>query len=156
LSILLFPSMIANFFTSAAGSVGSIAQTVSAFFENPWVYGSLYFLLVCLFTFFYTAVTFDPKSIATNLQKMGGFVPGIRPGSSTANFIQYILNRVLLIGALFLGTIAIMPQIVGNITGVMVFSFLIGGTALLIVVSVALETMRQINAQLQMREYEKF
>ena len=87
---------------------------------------------------------------------MGGFVPGIRPGSSTANFIQYILNRVLLIGALFLGTIAIMPQIVGNITGVMVFSFLIGGTALLIVVSVALETMRQINAQLQMREYEKF
>ncbi|MCK4473887.1 preprotein translocase subunit SecY [Candidatus Parcubacteria bacterium] len=156
LSILLFPSMIANFFTGAAGAVGNIAQIVSTFFENPWVYGSLYFLLVCLFTFFYTAVTFDPKSIATNLQKMGGFVPGIRPGTSTANFIQYILNRVLLIGALFLGTIAIMPQIVGNITGVMVFSFLIGGTALLIVVSVALETMRQINAQLQMREYEKF
>ena len=156
LSILLFPSMIANFFTGAAGAVGNISQIVSTFFENPWVYGSLYFLLVCLFTFFYTAVTFDPKSIATNLQKMGGFVPGIRPGTSTANFIQYILNRVLLIGALFLGTIAIMPQIVGNITGVMVFSFLIGGTALLIVVSVALETMRQINAQLQMREYEKF
>ncbi len=156
LSILLFPSMIANFFTGAAGAVGNIAQIISTFFENPWVYGSLYFLLVCLFTFFYTAVTFDPKSIATNLQKMGGFVPGIRPGSSTANFIQYILNRVLLIGALFLGTIAIMPQIVGNITGVMVFSFLIGGTALLIVVSVALETMRQVNSQLQMREYEKF
>ena len=87
---------------------------------------------------------------------MGGFIPGIRPGESTANFMYYILNRVLLIGALFLGTIAVAPSIVGGITGVMVFQFLIGGTALLIVVSVALETMRQIRAQLQMREYESF
>ena len=156
LSIILFPSMIANFLAGAGGAVGSIAQSVGVWFENPWVYGTLLFILVVLFTYFYTAVTFDPKAIATNLQKMGGFVPGIRPGESTASFMYYILNRVLLIGALFLGTIAVLPSIVGGITGVMVFRFLIGGTSLLIVVSVVLETMRQIKAQLQMREYETF
>jgi len=156
LSILLFPSMIANFLAGAGGGVGAIAKSIGDWFQNPWVYGILYFALVVLFTYFYTAVTFDPKAIATNLQKMGGFIPGIRPGGSTANFMYYILNRVLLIGALFLGTIAVMPSIVGGVTGVMVFQFLIGGTALLIVVSVVLETMRQIRAQLQMREYETF
>jgi preprotein translocase subunit SecY len=156
LSIILFPSMIANFLTGAGGTVGSIAQNIGVWFANPWVYGILLFILVVLFTYFYTAVTFDPKAIATNLQKMGGFIPGIRPGESTANFMYYILNRVLLIGALFLGTIAVLPSIIGGITGVMVFRFLIGGTSLLIVVSVVLETMRQIKAQLQMREYETF
>ncbi len=156
LSILLFPGMIANFLAGSAGIIGAIAKNTADFLKNVWVHGSLYFILVALFTYFYTAVTFNPKSISENLQKMGGFVPGIRPGESTANFIQYILNRVLLIGALFLGTIAVMPSIAGGITGVMVFSFLIGGTSLLIVVSVVLETMRQIKAQLQMREYETF
>ena len=156
LSIMLFPGMLANFFAGAGGTIGNIAQSVGVFFQNPWVYGILYFFLVVLFTFFYTAVTFDPKAIATNLQKMGGFIPGIRPGTSTANFIYYILNRVLLFGALFLGTIAVLPSIVGGITGVMVFQFLLGGTALLIIVAVVLETMKQIKAQLQMREYETF
>ncbi|MDI6591401.1 MAG: preprotein translocase subunit SecY [Patescibacteria group bacterium] len=156
LSLMLFPSMIANFLGGTGGIVGSIARGIGNIFQNSWVYGVLYFLLVALFTYFYTAVTFDPKAISTNLQKMGGFIPGIRPGQATANFMYYILNRVLLIGALFLGTIAVMPSIVGGITGVMVFRFLIGGTALLIVVSVVLETVRQINAQLQMREYETF
>jgi len=156
LSILLFPGMIANFLSGAGGMVGDFAKGVADFFQNPWIHGILYFALVVLFTYFYTAVTFDPKAISSNLQKMGGFVPGIRPGESTAKFLHYILNRVLLIGALFLGTIAVMPSIVGGITGIMVFRFLVGGTSLLIVVSVVLETMRQINAQLQMREYETF
>ena len=156
LSLMLFPGMIASFFAGYGGMVGSAAQTVGDLFENIWVYSTLYFLLVVLFTYFYTAVTFDPKAIATNLQKMGGFVPGIRPGESTANFLYYILNRILLFGALFLGTIAIMPSIIGGITGVQVFQFLLGGTALLIIVSVVLETMKQINAQLQMRDYETF
>jgi len=156
LSIMIFPGMIANFLSGVEGQVGNIAQNIGQLFENAWFYGILYFLLVCLFTYFYTAVTFDPKSIASNLQKMGGFVPGIRPGESTANFLYYILNRILLIGALFLGTIAVLPSVIGGATGITVFSFLIGGTALLIVVSVVLETMRQINAQLQMREYETF
>lgn len=156
LSILMFPGMIANFLVGSGGIVGNISKNVAIFFDNQWVYGALYFLLVVLFTYFYTAVTFDPKTISTNLQKMGGFIPGIRPGESTAKFMYYILNRVLLVGALFLGLIAVMPSIVGGLTGVMVFSFLIGGTSLLIVVSVVLETMQQINAQLQMREYETF
>ena len=156
LSILLLPSMIANFLGGAGGVIGSIAQKTGVFFQDPWVYGILYFVLVCLFTYFYTAITFDPQAIAENLQKMGGFVPGIRPGKSTANFLSFILNRILPFGALFLGTIAVMPSIVGGITGVMVFQFLIGGTSLLILVNVVLETMRQINAQLQMREYDTF
>jgi len=156
LSIMLLPSMIATFLAGAGGLVGAIAQNVEVFFQNPWMHGVFFFILVVLFTYFYTAVTFDPKAIATNLQKMGGFVPGIRPGESTTNFLYFVLNRVLVIGALFLGTIAILPSIVGGVTGVMVFQFLIGGTSLLIVVSVVLETMRQIKAQLQMREYETF
>lgn len=156
LSILLFPTMIANFLGGASGTVGDIARSVGLFFQNPWVYGIMYFILVVLFTFFYTAVTFDPKAISTNLQKMGGFVPGIRPGESTAHFLYYILNRVLLIGAIFLGLIAVMPSIIGGVTGVQVFQFLIGGTSLLIVVSVVLETLRQIRSQLQMHEYDTF
>ncbi|MDD2696835.1 MAG: preprotein translocase subunit SecY [Candidatus Pacebacteria bacterium] len=156
LSIMLFPGMIANFLGGAGGTVGAVAKTIGNAFQDPWIHGILYFILVVLFTYFYTAVTFDPKAISTNLQKMGGFIPGIRPGESTAHFMYYILNRVLLIGALFLGGIALMPTIVGAVTGVMVFKFLIGGTALLIVVSVVLDTLRQIKAQLEMREYETF
>ena len=156
LSIMLFPTMIANFLGGAGGQIGAIAKSIGDWFQNPWFHGILYFLLVVLFTYFYTAVTFDPKAISTNLQKMGGFIPGIRPGESTANFMYYILNRVLLIGALFLGAIAVMPSIVQGVTQVQQFQFLIGGTSLLIVVSVVLETIRQINAQLQMREYETF
>ncbi|MBI4101420.1 MAG: preprotein translocase subunit SecY [Candidatus Nealsonbacteria bacterium] len=155
LSILLFPSMIANFLVGTGGALGNFAQNMAAFFQDPWINGIFYFVLVVLFTYFYTAVTFDPKAVSTNLQKMGGFVPGIRPGESTASFLYYILNRVLLIGALFLGTIAVLPSVVGGITGVQVFQFLIGGTSLLIVVSVVLETMRQVNAQLEMHDYEK-
>ncbi len=156
LSIMMFPGMIANFFIGGSGMVAKIAQSASMLFQNPWFYGTMYFALVVMFTYFYTAVTFDPKAISTNLQKMGGFIPGIRPGQSTANYLYYILNRILFIGALFLGTIAVMPSVVAGITGVTVFQFFIGGTALLIVVSVVLETMRQVNAQLQMREYETF
>jgi len=156
LSILLFPTMLANFFAGAGGTLSSVAQSVSGFFSNPWAYGISYFVLVAIFTYFYTAVTFNPKSVATNLQKMGGFVPGIRPGNPTAHFLQYILNRVLLIGALFLGFIAVMPSVIGGVTGVTAFTFLVGGTSLLIVVSVVLESLRQIKAQLEMREYETF
>ena len=156
LSILLFPGMIANYFGTYAGVVGTVATSIGLFFGNVWVNGALYFLLVVLFTYFYTAVTFDPKTISENLQKMGGFVPGVRPGQSTAIFMKHILNRVLFTGAVFLGLIAILPSIVAGATGITGFAFLVGGTSLLIVVSVVLDTVRQINAQLQMREYETF
>ena len=156
MSILLFPGMIAGFFGGSTGIVGTIATNVGLFFNNVWIHGVLYFLLVILFTYFYTAVTFDPKAISENLQKMGGFIPGVRPGTSTTMFLKHILNRVLFTGAIFLGLIAILPSIVAGVTGVTGFTFLIGGTSLLIVVSVVLDTMRQVNSQLQMREYDTF
>ena len=156
LSILLFPGMIAGFLGGVPGFVGTAANAVSNFFNDQWVHGILYFMLVILFTYFYTAVTFDPKAISENLQKMGGFVPGVRPGISTAGFLKHILNRVLFTGAVFLGLIAVLPNIIGGVTGITGFTFLIGGTSLLIIVSVVLETMRQINAQLEMREYDTF
>jgi preprotein translocase subunit SecY len=156
LSILLFPGMIAGFLGGTPGIIGTIANAVGAFFNNAWVHGVLYFLLVILFTYFYTAVTFDPKTISENLQKMGGFIPGVRPGKSTTDFLKHILNRVLFTGAISLGLIAVLPSIVAGMTGVTGFTFLIGGTSLLIIVSVVLDTLRQINAQLQMREYDAF
>lgn len=156
LSILTFPPMIANFLSGSSGVLGKTAQGVAAFFNNPWIHGILYFILVVLFTFFYTMVTFEPKSISENLQKMGGFVPGIRPGESTAKFLSYTLNRILPIGAVFLGIIAIMPSIIQGITRVTAFQFLVGGTSILIIVSVVLETLREIKAQLEMRDYETF
>lgn len=156
LSILLFPGMIAGFFSGVNGFVGTAATAVAGFFNNAWIHGILYFALVIVFTYFYTAVTFDPKTISENLQKMGGFIPGVRPGESTAKFLKHILNRVLFTGAIFLGLIAVLPTMIAGATGVTGFTFLIGGTSLLIVVSVVLDTMRQINAQLQMREYDTF
>ena len=156
MSILLFPAMIASYFGTYSGSIGTMATSIGVFFNNAWVHGIFYFLLVVLFTYFYTAVTFDPKAISENLQRMGGFIPGVRPGKSTADFMKHILNRVLFTGAMFLGLIAVLPSIVAGVTGITGFSFLVGGTSLLIIVSVVLETVRQINSQLQMREYDTF
>lgn len=157
LAVLLFPGMVAGFLASG-GNPGlvAIAQKINVFLQNPFVYISLLFFLVFLFTYFYTAVTFDPKSVAENLQKMGGFVPGIRPGRSTAEFLHKILYRILFLGATFLSLVAIMPAIVQGSTGIMQFRFLIGGTAILIVVSVVLDSWRQLKAQMEMREYERF
>jgi len=162
-SIAFLPSILAGFLSGISeGFIGRLANSAMIYFNNPWFFGSFIFFLVFLFTYFYTAVTFDPKNIAENLQKMGGFIPGIRPGLSTAKHLSYILNRVLFLGALFLAIIAIMPWIVqgliASITGARIegFEFLIGGASILIIVSVVLETIKQIKAQLQMREYETF
>ncbi len=157
LSILTFPGMIANFVQGIGGIGRSIALWVTDFLNpSSWGYNVIYFFLIAVFTYFYTAVTFDPKAISSNLQKSGGFVLGVRPGPSTEQFIHYILNRILLLGAVFLGVIAILPSIIQGFTGVTVFRFLVGGTSLLIVVSVVLDTVKQIQSQLQMREYESF
>jgi len=156
LSILTFPSMIANFFSGSPGILGKISKSTISFFENPFVHGTLYFIFVIVFTYFYTAIVFDPKTISENLQKMGGFIPGIRPGKATAEYLSFILNRILLFGSIFLGLIAIMPSIVQSITKVQAFSFLVGGTSVLILVSVILQTFEQIKAEVEMREYEKF
>jgi len=153
LSILLFPQMIANAMAAVDVSIiQTTAKILINFMNIPWIYAGFYFLLVFLFTYFYTAVTFDPDAIANNLQKSGAFIPGIRPGSSTAAFIHRVLNRITLIGAIFLGLIAVLPLAMRAVTGMAALA--IGGTALLIVVSVVLETIKQIQAQMVMREYE--
>lgn len=153
ISILLFPGLIGSFL---AGVPNQYVQAVSRFliqlFNNQWMYGIVYFVLVFLFTYFYTAVTFDPKAIADNVQKQGGFILGIRPGRPTAEFLNAILSRITLAGGLFLGAIAVLPLVVQGALGIRALT--LGGTALLIVVSVVLETMKQIEAQLAMREYE--
>jgi len=156
LSIMLFPGMIGSFFADSSNHFVSVVATFLKNFsqETGLSYGIIYFIMVILFTFFYTAVTFDPKSISENLQKMGGFIPGIRPGKTTADYLNFILNRVLLFGAVFLGIIAVMPYIMQSATGMKNLS--IGGTSILIVVSVVLETVRQIESHLVMRDYEGF
>lgn len=155
LSVMLFPGIIANFFvTSSSASVASAARAVVQMFQNQWFYGILYFVLVVVFTYFYTSVTFDPGQISENIQKQGGFIPGIRPGRQTRLYLQYVVRRITFAGALFLGIIAVLPLIVQAFSGLTTLT--IGGTALLIVVSVVLETMKQIESQLTMREYEGF
>ncbi len=155
LSILLFPQLIAQVLGGVnIAWLSGAARALEGFLRNQFIYGSSYFLLVILFTYFYTAVTFDPDQISQNLQKQGGFIPGIRPGNPTSDYIKHILNRVVLIGAIFLGVVAILPITVQYFTGITALT--IGGTALLIVVSVVLESMKQINSQLTMREYESF
>ena len=152
LSILLFPGMIASFLSSSSIELlAKAARAVTGFIQNQTIYGVLYFLLVVLFTYFYTAVTYDPKSISENIQKQGGYVPGIRPGQPTAQFLNHLLNRVTLVGAVFLGVIAVLPQIVQGFTGITAFT--VGGTSILIVVSVVLETIKSLKAQVSMYEY---
>ncbi len=155
-SLVLLPSLIANYL---AVSKIPILQNVGTFITvwlnpNGFLYNALYFLLVVGFTYFYTAVVFNPKKIADEIQKYGGFIPGIRPGTPTAHYLNYILTRITLAGALFLGAIAILPVIGKLITNVQ--SLVLGGTGILIVVSVVLETIKAIEAQLVMRSYEGY
>jgi len=170
ISVALFPGQIAQFVGSPANmekisglmhvSTEAVSKAIFALreFTTPGqnhFASFLYFILVIVFTYFYTAVTFNPEQIAENLQKNGGAVPGIRPGASTRDYLDRILYRITLAGALFLGIVAIMQYYVGDITGVTTFT-LVGGTSLLIVVGVALDTMQQIEAQLLMRHYKGF
>jgi preprotein translocase subunit SecY len=155
MSIMLFPGMIANLLMRLSNpSVVKVATWVSTLFQNQLFYGSMYFILVVLFTYFYTAVVFDPQKIAENLQKQGGYIPGIRPGNSTAEHLYKIMNRITLAGSLFLGMIAVLPLLVRDITNINAVA--IGGTGILIVVSVVIETIKQIESQLVMRDYEGF
>jgi len=152
LSILLFPQMIGSFLATSTNAVlVSISNGLMWFVNNTWLYSLVYFILVFLFTYFYTAVTFDPEQISTNLQKNGAFIPGIRPGPPTKEYLSKILNRTTMMGAVFLGVIAVLPLVMKSITGITSFS--IGGTSLLIVVSVVLDLIKKTDAQLSMREY---
>ena len=153
ISVVLFPPMIAQFFMQAKTAwLVSAATGVINIFNNQLFYGVVYFLLVFAFTFFYTEVIFHPNQIAENLQKQGGFIPGIRPGKHTSEYLANTTHKIIFVGALFLGLIAILPLIMQAFTGMQ--SLAIGGTSLLIVVAVVIETVKQIESQLTMREYE--
>lgn len=152
LSLILLPQMALSMLSAANISFAASASLwYTAFLSNPWEYGSVYFLLVVLFTYFYTAVTFEPHRVAENLQKSGAFVPGVRPGRETEDFIGKVVNRVTLPGACFLGLIAVMPSVIQGLTGVT--TLVLGGTALLIAVQVALDLAHKIDAQVSLREY---
>ena len=155
-SLVLMPSLIANYLSASSNeALRNVATTFAAWF-NPtgFIYNFLYFFLVVGFTYFYTAVIFNPKKIAEEIQKYGGFIPGIRPGTSTANFLNYILTRITLAGAIFLGLIAVFPTISSLFTNIQ--NLALGGTGILIVVSVVLETIKTIEAQLVMRNYDAY
>ncbi len=152
LSILLFPQMILQYLVNSSNTmIQSVSSTILSALGNSWFYAIAYFFLVFVFTYFYTAVTFDPDQISDNLQKNGAFIPGVRPGKSTSDHIARILTRLTLVGALFLGLIAVLPLIMRGVTGITAVS--IGGTALLIVVSVVIDLIKKIEAQTSIREY---
>lgn len=152
ISVLLFPSMAAQFFIHARSArIAEFAQWVITFFQDQLVYGISYFVLVVAFTYFYTEIVFKPDQIAENLQKQGGFIPGIRPGRHTSEYLANTTHKIIFSGALFLGLIAILPLIMRYFTGIE--SLAIGGTSLLIVVAVVIESVKQLEAKLSMKEY---
>jgi preprotein translocase subunit SecY len=155
-SLVLLPSLLANYFQASSNpAFRNAALTVNTWFDpNGWMYNAFYFALVIGFTYFYTAIIFNPKKISEEIQKYGGFIPGVRPGTPTAKYLNYILVRITLAGALFLGAVAIFPTIARAFTGVQ--TLLIGGTSVLIVVSVILESIRSIEAQLVTKSYDTF
>lgn len=155
-SLVLLPSLLGGFLQQLANpALSGLGRFFTGVFNpNSLSYNVIYFLLVIGFTYFYTAITFNPTKIAGEIQKHGGFIPGIRPGSPTASYLNYILTRITLAGALFLGILAIFPAIARGISGLT--TLLVGGTGILIVVSVVLETVKALEAQLVMRNYEGF
>lgn len=155
-SLVLLPSVLANFFIASKNpALSGLGSNMAIYFDpNGWLYNSMYFLLVVGFTYFYTAVVFNPTKISEDIQKNGGFIPGVRPGKATASFLNYIVTRITLAGAVFLGIIAILPSILHAFTGNQ--NLLVGGTSILIVVSVVIETVKILDAQMVTKNYEKF
>ncbi len=152
LSLLMFPNLIGNALANSANvTLAAIGSAVAGFLQNQLYYGILYFVLVFVFTYFYTAVTFDAEAMANNLQKSGAFIPNVRPGQPTAEFVGKIMTRITFFGGLFLALIAVLPTVFQAITGNQ--SFAIGGTSLLIVVSVIIDLIKKLSAQASMSEY---
>jgi len=155
-SLVLLPSLLTQFLSGMGNvKIAQLAASVStAFNPNSVLYNVVYFLLVFGFTYFYTSIVFNPERISENLQKSGGFIPGIRPGSQTTKYLSKVLNRITMVGATFLGLIAVLPSFFQGAVGVS--NLAIGGTGILIVVSVVLEMTRELEAQLVMKKYETF
>lgn len=155
-SFVLFPQLIGNFLTGVPNpALQNFASfLVRTFDPSGILYNAMYFCLVIMFTFFYTVVVFNPEKIAEEIQKHGGFIPGIRPGQATKKYLQTIVYRITSVGAIFLGLVAVLPALVSAATGTT--SLIVGGTGILIVVSVVLETFKQIETQVAMKSYDKF
>ncbi|MDP2873860.1 MAG: SecY family transport protein, partial [bacterium] len=155
-SLMMIPGTVGRYLTNVAQPL--VVQVghflVNAFDPNALSYILIYFLMVVAFTYFYTAFSFNPEKVAEDIKKYGGFIPGIRPGRPTADYLNFILTRITLAGAVFLGLVAVLPSIAQNLTGVAGLG--LGGTGILIVVSVVLETMKQLESMLVMRDYEGF
>jgi preprotein translocase subunit SecY len=164
ISIMTFPTIFANLFQSSTGWTLTVSSWITTnwsptggFIPLNFLYNGIYFLLVMGFTYFYTAIVFDPVDVADNLKKQSTFIPGIRPGRSTAEYLGKVMGRITLAGALFLAMITVvLPLLTAVLTGVPSTSLYLGGTAILIVVGVALDTMKQIETQLLMRQYKGF
>jgi len=160
ISILLLPSQVAQYFTNSDTDwLKNLSTGIVAAFQNTLLYNSLYFVLVVVFTFFYTAFTFIPNDVADNIKRYGGFIPGIRPGRPTSEYLTYVLNRITLPGSLYLGLVAVLPTFFLSVTSGGNGSnnnFPFGGTAVLIMVGVGLDTIKQIESQLMQRNYEGF
>ena len=154
MSIMAFPGTIASFFGKSAQSGGFWGGFLWVFSGQSWIYAVLYFLLIIFFTYFYTAIQFNPIEMSNNMKKNGGFIPGIRPGKPTSDYIANVLSRVTLCGAFFLAIIAVIPIFMN--LGLHISNFSIGGTSLLIVVGVALETVQNMESQMLMRHYKGF
>ena len=153
-SIASLPATICAFAGVTQNSPGFWGSFLTVFDANGWVYGIVYFFLILAFSYFYSTMQFDPTEVANNLKKNGGFVPGFRPGKPTADFIRKVLNKITFFGAMFLSVVAILPVVTGNIVGNS--SLAVGGTSIIIVVGVALETSKALEAQLMMRHYKGF
>ena len=155
ISVIILPPTVAQFFLqSSVAWLANASQWTIDLFQNQAFYGAFYFVVVFFFTYFYTSIIFHPNQIAENLQKQGGFIPGIRPGRHTAEYLGIVMNRIILAGALFLGAVAVLPVAIAPITGIRTLT--LGGTSILIVVAVVIEMVKQIDAQLVMRDYEGF
>jgi preprotein translocase subunit SecY len=155
ISMLILPTMVAQFLLTAKTVwLADAARWVLTVLQNQTIYGILYFLFVVGFTYFYTGVIFKPDQVAENLQKQGGFVPGIRPGLPTADYLQHVITRITFAGSIFLGLIAVLPVAMQAYSGTTTFA--IGGTSLLIVVTVVIESLKQIESHVTMREYDAY
>jgi len=154
MSIMAFPGTIAQFCGVNPGDPGFWGSFLNVFSPDHWVYAVVYFVLIIFFTYFYTAIQFNPIEMSNNMKKNGGFIPGIRPGRPTSDFISRVLSKITLAGAVFLAIIAILPIFVNM--GLGISNFAIGGTSLIIVVGVALETVNQLESQMLMRHYKGF
>jgi preprotein translocase subunit SecY len=152
LSMLLLPQFASQLMTASSNpTIALYGSKIAQIIANQWIYGGVYFALIIFFTYFYTLITFDPAKTAERLQKDGAFIPGFRPGVATVEYVSGVLSRIIIVGALFLGVIAVLPIVVQNLTGIT--SITLGGTSLLIVISVVLDVVKKVDAQLSMREY---